>query len=98
MLWLEQNQSILQEEHPEASDSELTRLAAHRFRALPEAERQVSLFFFSMFILITADRFGTQKYSRKRKASEEGTDSPDGKRNRPTQAQKLAAFAAEADE
>ena len=46
MLWLEQNQSILQEEHPEASDSELTRLAAQRFRALPEAERQVSLFLF----------------------------------------------------
>jgi HMG (high mobility group) box len=44
MLWLEQNQSILQEEHPEASDSELTRLAAQRFRALPEAERQVSVF------------------------------------------------------
>jgi len=41
MLWLEQNKTLLQEEHPDATEVELTRLAAQKFRALPEDQRQV---------------------------------------------------------
>merc|ERR1740128_1362875 len=41
MLWLEQNKAQLQEEHPDATEVELTKLAAQKFRALPEDQRQV---------------------------------------------------------
>ncbi|XP_076442996.1 WD repeat and HMG-box DNA-binding protein 1-like [Babylonia areolata] len=42
-LWLQENQEDLQEEHPDLSQDELSRLAAEQFRALPREERQVWL-------------------------------------------------------
>ena len=47
MLWLELNKAQLQEENPDATEVELTRLAAQKFRALPEDQRQVSITIFS---------------------------------------------------
>lgn len=41
MLWLEQNREQLQGEHPEATDAELVRLAAQKFKTLTDDERQV---------------------------------------------------------
>lgn len=38
MLWLEENKPALAAQHPAASESELTRMAAQRFRALPEEQ------------------------------------------------------------
>lgn len=41
-LWLEQNRAQLQEDHPElTNEGELVRLAAQKFKSLPEDERQV---------------------------------------------------------
>ena len=50
MLWLEQNKPQLQADHPDANDAELVRLAAQKFKTLPEDERQV--FLNSKFICI----------------------------------------------
>ena len=52
-LWLSENQEDLQEEHPELSQEELSRIAAEKFRSLPREERQVKqcLVFSSSFAL-----------------------------------------------
>ena len=45
-LYLEQNRSELQADQPGASEAELVRLAAQKFKSLPEDERQVLLLTF----------------------------------------------------
>ena len=40
MLWFDENKSTLQLDNPEASDSELVRLAAQKFKSLPQDEKQ----------------------------------------------------------
>ena len=54
MLWLELNKAQLQQEHPDATEAELNKLAAQKFRALPDDQRQVlHLFYLSnLFIKI----------------------------------------------
>lgn len=39
--WLEQNRAQLQADQPDMSEAELVRLAAQKFKTLPEEERQV---------------------------------------------------------
>lgn len=41
MLWLDENREQLKLDHPEAIEVDLVRLAAQKFRSLPEDERQV---------------------------------------------------------
>jgi hypothetical protein len=42
-LWMAENQTELEEEHPDLSSEELSRMAADKFRNLPREERQVWL-------------------------------------------------------
>lgn len=41
MLWLDHNREQLEVEHPEATEAELVRLAAQKFKTLSDDERQV---------------------------------------------------------